>query len=66
MMISDEKKMELAVKAFEFLDADNFSVSAVLRADRPETLENFKKFQDLLAMIYAEGRISVHKNKSSN
>ena len=61
--ISDVKKMELAVKAFEFLDADYFSVSAVLSADRPETLEKFKKFQDLLAMIYAEGMRSMRESE---
>lgn len=57
-------RMHLACTAFEQLGKDNFSVSAVLDIDHPESLTNFSTFQDILLSAYRSGYAAGARNSN--
>lgn len=53
---NSELTMHLAIKAFEMIGHDDFSVSANLSADDAESLRNFGILESILLMAYQEGK----------
>lgn len=51
--------VHLAQKALEMHGADKFSVCANLDVSKPESLQAYETFQNMLLMAYYEGQHSV-------
>lgn len=61
---NSELTMNLAIRAFEMLGRDEFSVSAELSADAPESLRNFGLLQSILLMAYKQGAMDAQEGKA--
>lgn len=60
---NSELTIDLATRAFEMLGRDEFSVSAELSVDSPESLRNFGLLQSILLMAYKQGAMDLQEGK---
>ncbi len=61
----DDKANELALEAVQKLDTGVFKIYATLDIDRPETIDNFAKFGEVLLDAYKKGVADRSKDEPS-